>query len=107
MAVLEKQVCNEKGQWVAKTSEETEAILAQLHERPESIRSVATECANNAIPAWHINFNVFENAQKVNLTPVKKKRNDLTCDFSDFMNEDELERLEKKLATTSPSDVMY
>jgi hypothetical protein len=109
MAISEKQVCNEKGQWIGmgKTPEETKAILEQLREKPENIRFVATECANNATPAWHYNHNVFENAQKVSLTAIKRKHDEDICDFSDFMDEEEFERLEKKIATTCPSEVMY
>ena len=72
MAILEKQMCNEKGQWLAGNPEEIAEILAQLHENLENAKNVRFECSENGAPAWLYSVNVFQGMEKIHIHPAKE-----------------------------------
>jgi hypothetical protein len=108
---METKICNRKGITIPANPQEIEELLRILNESPQNLISIITECTQNHEPAWHYNLDIFQSFQKITLTPVKKKHevlhSEIECDFSDFMDEEEIRRLEKELAKTKPSEVMY
>lgn len=111
LELMETKICNKRGTAVPPNPLEIEDLIKRLNEKPQTVLDVIAVCSKYHEPAWHYNFDIFEDAKKITLTTVKRKHGvslgNMKCDFSDFMDEEELGRLEKRLARTKPSEVMY
>jgi len=71
LAVLEKQMCNEKGEWLSGNPEEIEKILAELHEKPDNAKAVKLVCSKYGTPAWLYSVNVFQGIQRIGVHPLR------------------------------------